>query len=430
MAQSTLEICSELNSKAATRLGVDGTTDVFGRVRSAFAAFDSQSSVLQAAFDNLKKNLAAANTELQAKNSVLAEKVLELQQMSSRLRGILTSISDGVLVVNADLVIEHCNPAAQAVIGPQKGNVVHRQYHEVMNGLGNQDALMDAIVSGRTRMHEQRSCTREDGSRIHVLASVSPMRMLDGEVFGAVEVLQDVTHLRLLEERMQHQKRMAALGEMAASVAHEIRNPLGTIEGFARLLRQDLDREKQTSHSRMASKIIEGTQNLNYVITSLMTYVRPMALQCAPFDVATLLESTEELLVGLARQTGVKLNVSKQAGIVPSADIRQIRQVLVNLGRNAIEACAPSGGEVAILCRLCASEVVFDVIDNGCGIMDEDLPHLFDPFFTRKEGGLGLGLAMSHKMVAAHGGEIMFGRREGQSGTVATVRLPQMGDGE
>ena len=229
---------------------------------------------------------------------------------------------------------------------------------------------------------------------------------------------------------MHHQKRMAALGEMAASVAHEIRNPLGTIEGFARLLRKDLDGENQTTHSRMASKIIEGTQNLNYVITSLLTYVRPMALNCEIFDVSVLLESTEELLLGTARQLGVKLVVSKQTGSVKSADIRQIRQVLVNLGRNAIEACDRKDGEVTISCDLGLRETVISVIDNGHGIAEEDMPHLFDPFFTRKEGGTGLGLALSHKIVAAHGGEITIKRKDGQRGVVAMVRLPQIGEEE
>lgn len=430
MAENSFEICSELNSRAAARLGVDSAVDVFGRVRSAFEIFDSQSAMLQASFESLKKNLAAANQELNVKNRVLAEKVVELQQVSSRLSCILASIGDGVLVVNRDLIIEHCNPAARTVIGLQKGDIMNRPYQEVMNGLGNREALLEAILFGRIRMHEQRARTCKDNSRIHVLASVSPIRTSDGQVLGAVEVLQDVTHLRLLEERMQHQKRMAALGEMAASVAHEIRNPLGTIEGFARLLKQDLDREEQSAHSRMASKIIEGTQNLNYVITSLLTYVRPMALQCEVFAVETLLESTEELLVGPARQRGVKLHVQKQDGIVGSADIRQIRQVLVNLGRNAIEACKANFGEVLISCVPGAREVVFTVIDNGCGISDDDLPHLFDPFFTRKEGGTGLGLAMSHKIVAAHGGEIAISNREGKPGAVATVRLPQIGEDE
>jgi PAS domain S-box-containing protein len=354
--------------------------------------------------------------------------VQELQQLSSRLRCILASIGDGVLVVTPDLMIEHCNPAAESVIGCPASEIVNRSYSEVMNGMGDLVALQDAIGMGRTHLHEQRSRTLADGGRIDVVASVSPIRSPDGQILGAVEVLQDVTKLRLMEERMQHQKRMAALGEMAASVAHEIRNPLGTIEGFARLLRQDLEREEQTAHSRMASKIIEGAQNLNYVITSLLTYVRPMALQCESFEVETLLESTEELLVGAARQRGVHLTVRKEGGRIRSADIRQIRQVLVNLGRNAIEACAPQGGEVEISCSIGARDVVLTVVDNGGGISKEDLGHLFDPFFTRKEGGTGLGLALSHKIVAAHGGELAVVNRERGQGAVATVYLPQGGD--
>ncbi len=428
METNTLTVCSAQNNRAAARLGVENAADVFGRIRNAFELFDSQSAMLQASFDNLKKNLATANQQLSVKNRILAEQVLELQQMSSRLSCILGSIGDGVLVVNPDLIIEHCNLAARSIVGVKQEEIVFRRYDQVMNGLGNRQALLEAIQLGRSRMHEQRSRVCKNGSRVHVLASVNPIRTPDGRIFGAVEVLRDVTGLRLLEERAQQQKRMAALGEMAASVAHEIRNPLGTIEGFARLLRQDLDREEQAAHSRMASKIVEGAQNLNYVITSLLTYVRPMTIQCESFEAAHLLESVEELLLGSSRQHGVQLCVRKPAGTVNSADIRQIRQVLVNLGRNAIEACAEPGGEVLLDCVLNAGEVVFAVSDNGCGIAEEDLPRIFDPFFTRKEGGTGLGLAMSHKIVAAHGGEILVSARKDCRGSVVTVRLPQMGE--
>gem|GEM_PF-2063617 len=427
MMEQAIQVIPEANDRAANRLGADNPSGVFERIRTAFELFDNQSTVLQMSFDNLRKNLAKANRELNIKNTILGEKVHELHQMSSWLTCVLASIGDGVIVVNRDLVIEHCNAAARDIIGLNEKDPVGLHYHAVMNGLGNQGALLAAIMEGHVRIHENRQRKRENAGLLHVLASVSPVQMSDGRITGAVEVLQDVTGLRMLEERMQHQKRMVALGEMAAGVAHEIRNPLGTIEGFARLLRQDLNRDGLAAHSQLASKIIEGAQNLNYVITSLMTYVRPMALQCESFEIATLLRSTEELLQGLARQHDTTLVVTHGAGVVHRADIRQIRQVLVNLGRNAIEACKPGKGRVEMFATTDRNRVVFTVTDNGCGISAEDMPKVFDPFFTLKDGGTGLGLALSHRIVTAHGGEITL-RSEPGRGTTARVALDNCGE--
>jgi signal transduction histidine kinase len=295
-----------------------------------------------------------------------------------------------------------------------------------MNGLGNIQALRSAISHGQTLLDEQRSHTNPKGHKVVVLASVAPVRTSGGVVLGAVEVLRDVTQLRLLEERMQHQKRMAALGEMATSVAHEIRNPLGTIEGFARLLKSDLERDRHTDHARLAGKIIEGAQNLNYVITNLLTYARPMSVQYEPFDAASLFNSVGDMLTGLAEQARVRIDFRlPNPPMTIHGDIRHLRQVLVNLGRNAIEA-SRRDGEVIMEVVLRRREVVFSVTDSGCGIGPEDLPRVFDPFFTRKEGGTGLGLSLCHKIVAAHGGEISISSVMNQ-GTTVKVVLSQLG---
>ena len=421
-----METVSEMISKAAIKGGIENVPDVLLRIRNAFDLFDSQSALLQNSFEHLKQNLALANRQLNDKNHELSEKVGELQQMSVRLHCILESLADGVLVVNGSMIVERCNPAAENLLGLDRSEIEGRSYASIMNGLGNIHRLRSAIEEGQTVLDEQRTCNHQGSRRVVVLASVAPIRGAGGAILGAVEVLRDVSQLRLLEERMHHQKRMAALGEMATSVAHEIRNPLGTIEGFARLLRSDLDKQKQADHSRLASKIIEGTQNLNYVITNLLTYARPMTLQCERFDVANLFSSVLDILAAMAAQHGVQLNIQMPAApLAVYGDIRHLRQVLVNLGRNAIEACA-KGGLVALQAEVRRREAVFLVSDNGCGISKEDLPSIFDPFFTRKEGGTGLGLSLCHKIVAAHGGEITVNSTVG-SGTTIKVILPQIG---
>lgn len=394
------------------------------RIREAFDVFDAQSRQLQGAFDKLQKELAQANRELNAKNLALSQKVDELQAMTSRLHCILQSLTDGVLVVSCDLTVESCNAAAERLLGLPRTSIEGRPYAEVMNDPAAIRIIKDALEHGRTLMDRQRRYNDASGRTVEVLDGVAPVLAPDGAILGAIEVLRDMTELRALEARVRHQERMAALGEMAASVAHEIRNPLGTIEGFARLLRRDLN--EQPNHLRLADKIVQGAQNLNYVITNLLTYVRPMSLQTEDFDAGRLLASTLEGLGSgpAAQQVDVQVDMPDKP-IAVHGDIRQLRQVLLNLGLNAVEA---SGSDKVVRFSVFQTEtnVHFQVTDQGAGIPEDVLPKLFDPFFTTKQAGTGLGLSLCHKIVSAHNGRLDVKTREGV-GTTMDVVLPNTG---
>ena len=161
--------------------------------------------------------------------------------------------------------------------------------------------------------------------------------------------------------------------------------------------------------------------------TNLLTYARPMRLQCDWFDVETLLNSVKDVVAGSAAERGVNLSINlPEPKFRINGDIRQLRQVLINLGRNAVDACA-KGGHVSIDGALQRRDVFLTVSDDGCGIAPEDISSIFDPFFTRKEGGTGLGLSLSHKIVGAHGGEILVNSKL-NAGTIIKVVLPQLGE--
>jgi PAS domain S-box-containing protein len=390
--------------------------DVLLSARHAFQLFEKQNTLLASSFDRLEQNLEHSE-------DALAAKVSELQQVLSRLHCILESLSDGVLVINLDGKIEYHNAAALKILGLNTHALEHQTYDGITSSLLQRRRLNHVMESCASDLYREIELDCQDGGRLILQSSMTPVLSPTEGMLGVVEVFRNVTELRQLERQFKHAQHMASLGEMAAGVAHELRNPLGAIEGFARLLKNDLDRENLPRYSRLAEKIVEGTGNLNYVVTNLLDYARPVHLEYSMFAINPMLCSMVELLTGAMRQHEVELLVQDVAQEVQFfGDQRQLRHVLLNLVKNGIEACEP-GGEVSICFYQYQGEVAFHVSDTGSGISEEHVRKIFDPFFTTKHGGTGLGLSFCHKIIEAHGGELLVQSHPGR-GTVFQVVLP------
>lgn len=398
--------------------------DSMASIQEAFRLFVRQSASLQEAYHSLQRDLAESNRALQARNLELVDKCQELRQLSSRLESVIESMTDGLLVIGLDGRIERCNSSASRMLSRTTPLVEGEALIRVITLEGLPELLAAVIQGGPPVLNRSWNVVDPDGGGHVFLVSLAPVSSPDGSVLGALCNIRDVTEIRRLEKGLHSHERLAALGEMAASVAHEIRNPLGTIEGFARLLRRDLADMPQ--HVRLAERIVEGAQNLNYVITNLLTYARPMLLQLADVPVTRVLDACRETLRDRARRAKVRLSVPRPpADLCVHADERQLAQVLLNLGINAIEACAPSQS-VRIEVVGSRSSVLLRVRDGGCGMDDTLLMKIFDPFFTCKEGGTGLGLSLTKKIIDAHGGELSVTSTPGK-GSVFTVELPRKG---
>lgn len=231
---------------------------------------------------------------------------------------------------------------------------------------------------------------------------------------------QQVERLRQAHCQLIHSERLADVGRLTARVAHEIRNPLTTIGGFARRLHA---RATDPEVQRYAAILVEEVSRLERLLAGIMDFVRPGE----PHKQATALPAVIERAIALteAARQGKRISVEcdLQAGLPPLwADPGQLEQVLINLLQNACDAIAEAG-TVAVSALRRGDEVVVRIIDTGCGITSSQLEHIFDPFYTTKAGGNGLGLAVASKIIEDHGGQILIGSDPG-TGTHVTLRLP------
>ena len=381
------------------------------------------------AYRHLEEQFAFLSHKLEEANLELGRSLDEKDRVSNYLNNILESLSAGVLVVDLDGKVTLFNRAAEAISGRSEGEVLGRPYEEVI-GLhaGREKSVLHTVDSGRVLSSREKVLVRADGSSLPVGFSTAPVCGSEGEVIGAVEVFTDLTEAKRMEAELQRVHTLAALGEMAATVAHEIRNPLGGMAGFAALLERDL--EEGDPRRRLVGKISEGITRLNRIVSSLLAYTRPLQLNPHPVDLVELVEGTASFFAvdPACTRAGITIDCRHTEGaIVCNIDPEQFRQVILNLLQNATQAM-PAGGvidlEVAVSPTQDPPEAELRVCDHGVGLSPEVRRKLFTPFFTTKEDGTGLGLVTCKKIVEAHGGVIRAESRDPE-GACFTISLPR-----
>ncbi|MFP4037306.1 MAG: ATP-binding protein, partial [Desulfobacteraceae bacterium] len=344
----------------------------------------------------------------------------------------------------SDHLVESMPIGLAALDGEGRITAVNRAALEIL-GLEGRDAVVgrtaaevlpQELIGLVRRPPEQGSgletevtCTLEGGERIPLAAGISSLEK--GEEEGAPELLllfRDVTEVQNLKNEVERSRRLASVGRLAAGVAHEIRNPLSSIKGFATYFKercQDRPQDRKT-----ADILIQEVDRLNRVIGQLLDFARPLRVEKRPHSLQDLVHHSLRMVEEKARKSGVRLEAEIDPGLGPVyMDRDRIGQALLNLMLNSIEAM-PEGG----ILRIAAAgmpdrdRVRIRVEDTGTGINEEDLEHVFDPYFTTKSSGTGLGLAIAHKIIESHGGEMAVESRSGE-GTRVSITLP-MGPGD
>lgn len=346
-----------------------------------------------ALFTQETRSLEEAHAKLQEEFNTLRSK-LEISHQT--LEQIINHMSDGLLFVSQKGNITLYNPAAAHIMQiPQEGVLdtpFWEHFSDSLFGFPLANALKTGHLPGRIFL----SLSNE--KEIEVAPTLIPSK-------GILLLLNDRTELKRLEKSLQLNDRLKELGEMAATLAHEIRNPLGGIEGFASLLKRELQKPDEI---RMVDAILTGSRALNLLVTNVLDYARPQVMHFAPTRLATLIEETAEL--SCASGHPCKVKIEKEYTL--SIDAKRMQLVLLNLIRNAYESRARH------VWLLLTEEGTIRVTDDGEGIKPELLEKIFTPFFTTKTKGSGLGLCEASKVMRAHGGNITIESNVGKGTSI------------
>jgi two-component system sensor histidine kinase HydH len=263
------------------------------------------------------------------------------------------------------------------------------------------------------------------GSGMTVPLEIGASRLVDntGTFLGYVILFKDLTEVRALRREIERSQRLASVGRLAAGVAHEIRNPLSSIKGFATYFKQrfqDVPEDRQT-----ASIMIQEVDRLNRVVSQLLEFARPVTVSPKASSFEAILKDSLKLIERQAQDKQITVDARNSAQIDRvEIDPDRINQVLLNLYLNALEAMEPGGRlQVEVSGNGAGSGLIIQISDTGHGISGEDLSRIFDPYFTTKSSGTGLGLAIAHNIVETMGGTIDV-RSETGKGTTFTVTLP------
>jgi len=393
-------------------------------LKRSFEDFNLVTRKLQEAFASLELKFEGINRELEDKNVRLEKAVEEKERVKNYLQSILESLTTGVVVTDRDDRITLMNPCAELFCGVEQQTMQGRPVGALLRGMASKTAKTGRR---RTVIGEPGRKMRIRGRTIEVLDAA--VRTASDEIIGSVYILRDITAVEKLEEMAKRTEKLTALGELAANVAHEIRNPLGSIELFASLLMKDL--KDRRSRDRV-SQIISSVRNVDNKLSNLLLFTKKREPRMMEVDLHGILEEVITFCGEIIAQEGISLSARYARGPARvQGDAEMLKQVFLNVILNAFQAM-PGGGVLEIETKMIeaaeshpglSSLVDIRFSDTGVGIPAEYLAKIFDPFFSTREKGSGLGLAIVHSIIDMHGGSIDVESREGE-GTCVGIMLP------
>jgi len=360
-------------------------------------------------FHVMIQQLKAKEQDLQRLRSSAEMRAARIENYNEN---ILQSVSSGVITFSRERMITTFNQSAERILDFSREEAVGKSCEELFGKKSEINQLLEAAMDRQQAITRQEcSLRKKNGERIWAGISTSLLRDPQNQMIGTTLVFSDLTEIKRLQEQVELKKRLTVLGEMSAGLAHEMRNFMGTIMGFSRLLSKKI--EAGDPKQRMVEAILSELSAMDRLIDDLLSYARPTELNLFPLELDPLIRRVALQALSQAKDPKPKLTISI-ASDLPRVKLDEIqtRQALTNLIRNAVEAM-PDGGELRVMASVrptaqvsTIKEIEIAISDTGMGIPKDRIDRVFLPFFTTKEKGTGLGLAIVHKIVLSHNGRI------------------------
>ncbi|MBP7415633.1 MAG: PAS domain S-box protein [Pyrinomonadaceae bacterium] len=400
-----------------------GVIDSFGTAQTAGKAVQIVSFHIVALL--VVGLLASKLSDRHSSGEELAETAKTLANLRVVHERIVESIRSGLITTDLDGNIYTFNAAATEITGYRLDELQGKPISKIFGDIHEQtDLSLSAAGNGEQLPRFETDLLTPEGFAVRIGFSVSLLFSEENEASGLIITFQDLTEIRSMEESVRRKDRLAAVGRVAAGLAHEIRNPLGAMRGAIQVLESNTDRTPiQTG---LMDIVLRESDRLNSIITNFLSYARPAAVDFAETDVS---EAIKDTLTLLKHSPDVQENhiLKDDIGtdpIIISADSAQLKQIFWNLARNAIQAM-PDGGELSVsLSPIPNNRIRIIFEDTGKGMSQEQVEQLFEPFSNSTSGGTGLGLSIVYQIVKDHNGAINVRSLEGK-GTTITVELPK-----
>jgi len=372
--------------------------------------------------------------ELRRSSVKLKAKQYDLDQLELLHRNIVQSMSTGLITLNNRLEITYGNPAAEVICGlaynELEGSYIGDIFPNIIQHLTLSAESGGKIVMAYRQEGIDIDFERQDGAKLHLGFSKSILRDPGGDEMGLILIFQDLTEFRQMQEQVRRMDRLAVAGELAAGIAHEIKNPLASLSGSIQMLRDEVDFGPM--QQRLMDITMREAERLNGLVNEFLLFSRPEKAVDQSVEVNEVIKDTLEMLKNspeLSRPIRIEKSLTDNLWV--HIDAQRLQQVIWNLVLNAVQEMTNSGRltiATAIRTNRSGAEIErklaeISIADTGPGILPENQGKVFDPFFTTKDQGTGLGLTIVHRIVEDYDGEI-FMESDGRSGTIFTLHFP------
>lgn len=361
---------------------------------------------------------------LQLSHLALTQATQNLANLQAFNERIIESIHSGLVTTDITGNILSFNRAAEEITQHKANQVIKRAFFEVFGDLSNYLNFSPELLNTSKPIRFTASCLSATGRQMYLGITASPLSGENGKPNGLVFSFQDLTEIIKLEQEIRRRDRLAAMGKMAAGIAHEIRNPLAAMRGSIQVLRSELDLSED--QAQLMQIVLRESDRLDKIVSDFLAYARPSPAKLAEFDLVNWIKETVAL-IRYSNESSTKHEIlveCPETSISIVADSNQLRQIIWNLARNSLQAM-PEGGKLIIeLNQNKEKDIILTFTDTGVGMSEEEMERIFEPFNSNRPGGTGLGMAIVYQIISDHNGKIDVVSSPNQGARI-TITLPQ-----